>query len=132
MCRLGKRRRRLLSLKLKQQLRSSMRYHYSRPECEAEPGEVLGRLLAKMIGDDVLEVPNVAHLATRWSDLKGILNILAQKTVFLEAQCTSGKRGEPREIGFKCDLRRAGAMRAKARGRYSRKGRPRCPRGDEA
>jgi hypothetical protein len=103
------------------------RYSYSRPEVEAEPGAKLCELLVKMIGDDVLEFPNVSHLAHSYPELREIINFLEKKAVLLAPLHTFGKPTDSREQQFKTDLRRAGAMRAKAAGRYSRKGRPqRC------
>jgi DNA invertase Pin-like site-specific DNA recombinase len=107
------------------------RYHYSRPECEAEPGEVLGRLLAKVAGGDVVEVRNVSDLAYTYPDLRQILNILERKVVSLAPLHTFGNPTDSREQQFKTDLRRAGAMRAKALGRYSRKGRRQCATADD-
>jgi DNA invertase Pin-like site-specific DNA recombinase len=95
------------------------KFYYSR-DLESSPKSVakLHDLFLKISGGDVLTVPSIDHLAERWADLYLILDCLAGKGVILRPLHTSGRRGEPPEVGFKRDLRRAATERARVRGSY--------------
>lgn len=102
------------------------KFFYSR-DCEKAPGSVaeLYDIFLKLRGGDTLEIPSVDHLCDRWHDLHAILGCLEGTGVTLSVQHTVGKRGAPPEVGFKRDLRRAAAQRARAAGAYANnKGRP--------
>ncbi len=104
------------------------RIFYSR-DSERIPGgagELYDIIVHRLKAGDVLIIPSVDHLCKRWRDLFAILDCLAGKGVILRPLHTSGRRGEPPEVGFKRDLRRAATQRARATGSYKRcTGRPR-------
>jgi DNA invertase Pin-like site-specific DNA recombinase len=92
-----------------------MRTFYSRDE--ASPDE-LQRVLSRLSRGDTLIVPDIGHLGRRWPAVKEILTLFAERGVALAPRVTSMKPGELPETAFKRDLKRAGAARAAARGRY--------------
>jgi DNA invertase Pin-like site-specific DNA recombinase len=96
-----------------------MKTHYSR-DVEASPDldTELQHVLRRLNRGDILVIPSVDHLARRWSDLQTILAFLEDRGVVLAPRHTSMKPGESTEVGFKRDLKRAGAARAAARGAY--------------
>jgi DNA invertase Pin-like site-specific DNA recombinase len=105
-----------------------MAKHFYSRDSERIPGgagELYDIVVHRLKSGDTLIVPTVAHLCKRWRDLAAILDVLASKGVTLIPQYTAGRRGEPPEVGFKRDLRRAATERARVNGSYKRcTGRP--------
>jgi Homeodomain-like domain len=94
------------------------KYFYSRDSGSAE----LDKIFSQLKGGDVLTVPSVDHLCTRWRELSLFLFSLESIGATLAVE---NQRGASIE-GFRRDLRRAAVQRAKARGSYANiKGRPR-------
>lgn len=102
------------------------RYYYSRPDFELEPGRVLLDIFDKLRAGDVLETPDVSHLAFSWNILAMVVYLFETKGAILKPLRIGGRQGDPIEERFKADLRRAATARARARGSYKRcTGRPR-------
>jgi hypothetical protein len=102
------------------------RHYYSRPDSELEPGPVLLEIFDKLSAGDVLETPDVSHLALSWNVLAMVLYLFETKGAILKPLRIGGSAGEPIEQRFRADLRRAATARARARGAYRTcTGRPR-------
>jgi hypothetical protein len=103
-----------------------MKYFYSRPDSEVEPGRVLLDIYDKLRPGDVLEIPDVSHVALSWNVLAMVLFLFEEKGAILKPLRIGGFKGDPIEVRFKADLRRAATVRARARGAYRTcTGRPR-------
>ena len=96
-----------------------MKRHYCRPDSEAEPGPVLCSLIEQLAHGDVLEVPDICHLALSFRALKLILSALEAKGARLHVLHVSGSPAESMIDRFRRDLRRAAVVRAAARGAYA-------------
>ena len=103
-----------------------MKYFYSRPDSEVEPGRVLLDIYDRLGAGDVLETPGVSHLALSWNVLAMVIYLFETKGAILKPLHVGGNPGDPIEDRFRADLRRAATERARARGAYRTcTGRPR-------
>jgi hypothetical protein len=102
------------------------KYFYSRPDSEVEPGAVLLEIFDALRAGDELGTPSVDHLALTWNVLAMALYLFETKGAILKPLYVGGNPGDPIEVRFKADLRRAAVARARARGAYETcSGRPR-------
>jgi len=95
-----------------------MKYFYSRPDSEVEPGPVLLEIFDKLRAGDVLETPDASHLALSWNVLAMVLYLFETRGAILKPLRIGGAPADPIEERFKADLRRAAVTRAKAKGSY--------------